>query len=226
MPACAGRTAGACASFAWWPGSWACGCLSWWTLTSPNSAERAELALIDTGAESVTADPAAGDGAAVAQDASEPIRGRDRPLWWKIRREAPPPPEPHPAPLEPMEAGPWVEKTRARGWSTLPARLGPGWELRSGRAVGWEIMARKRGALVETVSVQARLGRGRRIDRRRGERRMKITMVLQVEDPDDVDEGHSMGITNDAYDRLYEAVTDAGFAWVDGPTASTDEEES
>jgi hypothetical protein len=125
-------------------------------MTSPNSAERAELALIDTGAESVTADPAAGDGAAVAQDASEPIRGRDRPLWWKIRREAPPPPEPHPAPLEPMEAGPWVEKTRARGWSTLPTRLGPGWELRSGRAVGWEIMARKRGALFESVSVQAR----------------------------------------------------------------------
>jgi hypothetical protein len=55
---------------------------------------------------------------------------------------------------------------------------------------------------------------------------MKITMVLQVEDPVDVDEGHSMGITNDAYDRLYEAVTDAGFAWVEGPTAATDEEES
>jgi hypothetical protein len=101
-------------------------------------------------------DPTADDGAPAAQDASEPIRGRDRPLWWKIRREAPLPPEPHPAPLEPMEAGPWLEKTGARGWSTLPARLGPGWELRSGRAVGWEIMARKRGALVESVSVQAR----------------------------------------------------------------------
>jgi hypothetical protein len=46
---------------------------------------------------------------------------------------------------------------------------------------------------------------------------VKIEMTLNVTDPDDVDEGHEMGITNAAYDRLYEAVTDAGFEFESGP---------
>ena len=45
---------------------------------------------------------------------------------------------------------------------------------------------------------------------------MKIEMTLSVADPEDVDEAHEMGITNAAYDRLYAAVTDAGFEFVDG----------
>lgn len=46
---------------------------------------------------------------------------------------------------------------------------------------------------------------------------MKITMTLNVPEEDDWDPPHPMGITTAAYDRLYEAVTDAGFEFVDGP---------
>lgn len=46
---------------------------------------------------------------------------------------------------------------------------------------------------------------------------MKIEMTLSVPDDQDVDATHPMGITNAAYDRLYEAVTDAGFEFVEGP---------
>jgi hypothetical protein len=48
---------------------------------------------------------------------------------------------------------------------------------------------------------------------------VKITMTLSVPEPEDIDATHPMGITNTAYDRLYEAVTDAGFEFVDGPDA-------
>lgn len=48
---------------------------------------------------------------------------------------------------------------------------------------------------------------------------MDIRLVLRVEDPEDVDAEHHMGITNDAYDRLTEAVAEAGFGIVDGPDA-------
>lgn len=46
---------------------------------------------------------------------------------------------------------------------------------------------------------------------------MKISLVLQVEDIDDVDYGSPKGLTEQAYNRLYDAVTDAGFAVVSGP---------
>lgn len=47
---------------------------------------------------------------------------------------------------------------------------------------------------------------------------MQIELTLEVEDDSDVDSDHEMGITNDAYDRLYEAITNEGFSFVDGPT--------
>lgn len=45
---------------------------------------------------------------------------------------------------------------------------------------------------------------------------MKIHLALNV-DPEDTDAGHSMGITNDAYERLTDALTQAGFEIADGP---------
>lgn len=46
---------------------------------------------------------------------------------------------------------------------------------------------------------------------------MKIAVILEVEDPRDLDPHHSTGLTSEAYDRLYEAITDAGFEFVSGP---------
>jgi len=46
---------------------------------------------------------------------------------------------------------------------------------------------------------------------------VKITLTLSVPELEDIDATHPMGITNTAYDRLYEAITDAGFEFVDGP---------
>ena len=46
---------------------------------------------------------------------------------------------------------------------------------------------------------------------------MHITMTLNVPEEGDWDPAHSMGLTTAAYDRLYEAVTDAGFEFVEGP---------
>lgn len=47
---------------------------------------------------------------------------------------------------------------------------------------------------------------------------MKINLTLKPMDPDDVDAEHSMGITSDAYDNLTEALMQAGFEIVSGPT--------
>lgn len=46
---------------------------------------------------------------------------------------------------------------------------------------------------------------------------MKIRLILVVEDDDDMDETSTTGLTEAAYNRLYEAVTDAGFAVDRGP---------
>lgn len=48
---------------------------------------------------------------------------------------------------------------------------------------------------------------------------MKVTLTLDVVDPDDVDAEHSMGITNDAYERLTDRLVEAGFEIVSGPDA-------
>jgi hypothetical protein len=48
---------------------------------------------------------------------------------------------------------------------------------------------------------------------------MKITMTLSVPEDDDIDAANPMGITEAAYARLYEAITDVGFEFVDGPEA-------
>jgi len=50
----------------------------------------------------------------------------------------------------------------------------------------------------------------------------KYELVLAAEDDDDVSQTDPTGLTRDAYDRLYEAITDAGFAVVDGPTPVID----
>ena len=121
--------------------------------TSPNSAERAELALIDAGAESVTADPWASDGWVDVN--GDPLKGRDRPMWWKIRQTKPGPPPPHPEPVLRMEPGEYLTASGARGWGTIPKRLGDGWELREGRAIGTRLVRNKPGELVETISAQA-----------------------------------------------------------------------
>lgn len=46
---------------------------------------------------------------------------------------------------------------------------------------------------------------------------MKITLTLKTTDPDDNDPGHAMGITEDAYERLTEALLQAGFEIASGP---------
>jgi hypothetical protein len=45
---------------------------------------------------------------------------------------------------------------------------------------------------------------------------MRITLVLEVE-PEDTDEAHTTGLTEDANDRLMAAIGEAGFGIVDGP---------
>lgn len=48
---------------------------------------------------------------------------------------------------------------------------------------------------------------------------MKIEMTLFVPEPEDIDEENvNTGLTEAAYNRLYDAVTDAGFEFDDGPT--------
>lgn len=46
---------------------------------------------------------------------------------------------------------------------------------------------------------------------------MKIDLTLLVNDDQYVDLTHPMGITNEAYDQLTEAIMDAGFEIVNGP---------
>lgn len=50
---------------------------------------------------------------------------------------------------------------------------------------------------------------------------MKITMTLNVPDPADVDEDDPTGLTNPAYDRLSDAIGEAGFEWEQGPDKVT-----
>lgn len=50
---------------------------------------------------------------------------------------------------------------------------------------------------------------------------MKITMTLDVE-PEDVDEADGTGLTSAAYDRLSEAIADAGFEFDRGPDGVTE----
>lgn len=111
--------------------------------------------------ESAPLDPQADDGQEVRQDAAEPIKGRDRPLWWKIRQDAPEPPGPHPDPIlttrDPLGRGTFLPNTGLRGWSTLMHRVGPGWTVTETHAIGWKLGAYGRvGALTETIGVRAR----------------------------------------------------------------------
>lgn len=46
---------------------------------------------------------------------------------------------------------------------------------------------------------------------------MKIKLVLSVPDPEDEDNKSTTGLTQEAYDRLVDAVTDAGFEFESGP---------
>jgi hypothetical protein len=46
---------------------------------------------------------------------------------------------------------------------------------------------------------------------------MQIRLVLEVENPQDMDDDASTGLTEDAYDTLVEALADAGFGIVEGP---------
>lgn len=46
---------------------------------------------------------------------------------------------------------------------------------------------------------------------------MKIRIVLEVDDPGDEDATHSTGLTAEAYDRLADALSGAGFGIADGP---------
>ena len=46
---------------------------------------------------------------------------------------------------------------------------------------------------------------------------MDVTLRLRVEDPADVDEAHDAGLTEEATNRLIDAVADAGFGIVAGP---------
>lgn len=49
---------------------------------------------------------------------------------------------------------------------------------------------------------------------------MDITLTLGVDDDSDVDSEHSTGLTGDAYDRLMDALMNAGFSIVSGPDAA------
>lgn len=111
--------------------------------------------------EAAPQDPAADDGQEARQDASEPVKGRDREMWWKIREEKPPPPGPHPAPIltsrDPMGQGTFLPNTGLRGWSTLVHRVGPGWTITETHAIGFKLGAYgKVGAPTETIGVRAR----------------------------------------------------------------------
>lgn len=46
---------------------------------------------------------------------------------------------------------------------------------------------------------------------------MKIEITLSVPEGQDIDATHPMGITGAAYDRLSEAIADAGFEIAEGP---------
>jgi hypothetical protein len=47
---------------------------------------------------------------------------------------------------------------------------------------------------------------------------MKITLTLEVE-PEDTDEGDRTGLTEEAFNRLSDALQDSGFGIVEGPRA-------
>lgn len=105
-------------------------------------------------------DPAADDGQEARQEGQR-INGRDRGFWWKIRQDAPEPPQPHPAPIrtsrDPGARGTFLPNTGLRGWSTLAHRVGPGWAITETYAIGYRLMARgKVGELAETIGVRAR----------------------------------------------------------------------
>lgn len=51
---------------------------------------------------------------------------------------------------------------------------------------------------------------------------MKIQIILHVPEEEDVDETADMGLTFEAYDRLYNAITDVGFEFVGGPKQLAD----
>lgn len=46
---------------------------------------------------------------------------------------------------------------------------------------------------------------------------MKIKLVLEVDDPSLIDENHKMGITEEAYEALMDALPNLGFAIDSGP---------
>jgi hypothetical protein len=46
---------------------------------------------------------------------------------------------------------------------------------------------------------------------------MQIRLILEVDDPADVDEHDGTGLTEAANDRLNDALADAGFSIISGP---------
>jgi hypothetical protein len=46
---------------------------------------------------------------------------------------------------------------------------------------------------------------------------MRIRLILEVDNPDDEDEGSDTGLTETAYNRLTDALAHVGFSIVDGP---------
>jgi predicted alpha/beta hydrolase len=46
---------------------------------------------------------------------------------------------------------------------------------------------------------------------------MRLKMTIEPADEGDIDVGSTTGLTQEAYDRLYNAVSDAGFDWLTGP---------
>lgn len=45
----------------------------------------------------------------------------------------------------------------------------------------------------------------------------EITITLEV-DPGDADPGHDTGLTNEAFERLFDALSSEGYSVVSGPT--------
>lgn len=52
---------------------------------------------------------------------------------------------------------------------------------------------------------------------------MRITLTLEVEEPEDIDTSRMSGLTQEAEDRLFEVLPDHGFAIVQGPSITIDQ---